>query len=67
MIVPDAFAADAVITAGVSPEQTVAVDDVIVPTVVITFSTMVIEATSVQLLNELTVTSITSPPLRVKA
>ena len=60
------MAADAVITAGISPEQTVAVEEVIVPTVVIIFSVMVIEATSVQLLNELTTTSMTSPPLSTK-
>ena len=64
-MVPEAAAAEAVITAGISPEHTVAVEEVMVPTVVITFSEMVIEATSVQLLNELTTTSITSPPLRV--
>ena len=60
------MAADAVITAGIFPEQTVAVEEVIVPTVVIIFSVMVIEATSVQLLNELTTTSMTSPPLSTK-
>ena len=53
------------ITAGTSPLHTVAVEDVIVPTVETVFSTIVIEATSVQLLNELTTTSITSPPFNV--
>ena len=62
---PDALAEDPLITAGTSPVHTVAVEDVIVPTVVTTFSIMVIEATSVQLLSELTTTSITSPPFNV--
>ena len=61
---PDALAVFPINAAGISPLQTVAVVDVIVPTEVIPLAVIVIEATLVQLLKELTTTSITSPPLK---
>ena len=63
-MVPEALAVFPINAAGISPLQTVAVVDVIVPTEVIPLAVIVIEATLVQLLKELTTTSITSPPLK---
>ena len=65
MIVPAAVPPPAVSGAGVSPKHKVETADVTVPTSVMVFSIKVKEATLVQLLAELTITSITSPPLSV--
>ena len=64
-MVPEAEAVDPVNAAGVSPKQRVTVDEVTVPTELMMFSIKVKEATLVQPLAELTITSIKSPPLRL--
>ena len=61
-MVPEALAVLLIKAAAISPLHTVAVVDVMVPTDVIPLAIMVTEATLVQLLKELTTTSITSPP-----
>ena len=64
-MVPDAEAVEPVNAAGISPKQSVTVEEVTVPAELMMFSIKVNEATLVQPLAELTVTSIKSPPLSV--